>query len=117
MAYSLNVDVVVLFQVFVSPYGHGEFSLKDYEIMMAGCVVVKPQAADYVSYPNFYVPGETVFSVNANFSDLGTVLLDILQNLGHAQKMVTRTHELLQQYSRPEQFARDFDSFMSNVVV
>jgi hypothetical protein len=41
-------------KIFVSPFGLGEFSGKDYEGMLAGSLVVKPYSDKLKSYPNIY---------------------------------------------------------------
>lgn len=66
-------------QVFVSPYGAGEWSHKDFEAMLAGCVVVKPLAEHVVAYPNVYDPHTSVISTSVDFADLESKVLPLLE--------------------------------------
>lgn len=44
-------------QVLVSPWGWGEWSLKDHEAILCGCLVLKPEAGRYTAQPPIYDPG------------------------------------------------------------
>ena len=66
-------------KIFVSPYGYGEYSWKDYESIYSGCVLVKP-ACDFVISHGFdiYSSGVNYVPCKPDFSDLPAVLESIL---------------------------------------
>ena len=105
--------------MFVSPFGIGEFSGKDYEIIMAGALVVKPLATRLEAYPNIYSSSITV-STLPDFSDLDRKVMRFLkdkQGMQKAQKMVDKGRTMLRMYGKPEQFARDVDALLSRVIL
>ena len=106
-------------QMFVSPFGIGEFSGKDYEIIMAGALMIKPLANRLEAYPNIYSSSITV-STQPDFSDLDRKVMRILnskQGMRKAQKMVDKGRTLLRMYGKPEQFAQDVDALLSKVIL
>uniref|UniRef100_A0A061RJS8 Uncharacterized protein n=1 Tax=Tetraselmis sp. GSL018 TaxID=582737 RepID=A0A061RJS8_9CHLO len=54
---------------FISPYGLGEFSGKDYESILSGAILVKPLAERIESYPNIYSSSMTI-RTELQFDDL-----------------------------------------------
>ncbi len=105
--------------MFVSPFGIGEFSGKDYEIIMAGALMIKPMAIDLEAYPNIYSSKVTV-STRIDFSDLESKAMHFLKNeqgLQEAQKMVDRGRVLLREYGKPERLARDADALLSRIIL
>lgn len=89
-----------------------EVSLQDYEAWLAGCALVKPRAQDIQAYPNAFQSGYTVHDVSVDFSNLGDVVVGILQNLVAAQKMVDRVTAMLKKHGKPAQFAMDLDELL-----
>ena len=89
-----------------------EVSLQDYEAWLAGCILIKPRAQDIQAYPNAFQSGYTVFDVHVDFSNVGDVVLGILQHLDKAQMMVDRTTAMLRKHADPAQFAVDLDELL-----
>ncbi|WP_430475993.1 glycosyltransferase [Thalassospira lucentensis] len=58
----------------VSPFGLGEITLRDFEVFLAGAMLVKPDMSHMETWPNFYMPGETFLSYKLDFSDFEVVL-------------------------------------------
>jgi Glycosyl transferases group 1 len=106
-----------LAQVFVSPYGNGEWSYKDFEAIMSGCVVVKPQPGSYVGYPNIYQPGRLVVATKPDFSDLEDAVLDVLSDLNKWQSAVAAAQALLLKYADVQHYAQDLDWLLSNITL
>mmetsp|Transcript_35565 Transcript_35565/g.89682 ORF Transcript_35565/g.89682 Transcript_35565/m.89682 type:complete len:484 (+) Transcript_35565:271-1722(+) len=101
-------------KVFVSPFGIGEFSGKDYEAILSGALLVKPHAERLKAYPNIYDQKYAV-AVSANFSDLGEKVMPFLTSkaeLGKAQVMVDGARGMLKEYSSREHFAQDVDALL-----
>jgi len=64
---------------FVSPFGLGEFSGKDYESLLSGAILVKPWAHKLQSYPNIY-NGSFVIDTAIDFSDLEAKVMPYLED-------------------------------------
>lgn len=61
----------------LSPWGWGEACYRDYEAMLMGAVLIKPDT-DYVdSWPDIYHSGETYVPCSLDFSDLPGIALTI----------------------------------------
>jgi hypothetical protein len=54
----------------VSPFGWGEVCIRDFETILSGPVLLKPDMAHVETYPNIYIPFETYVPFNWNLGDL-----------------------------------------------
>lgn len=62
----------------VSPFGFGEITLKDFEAMLCGAVLLKPDMSHMETWPNLFVAGETILTHRWDLSDLTAVIDDAL---------------------------------------
>jgi hypothetical protein len=53
----------------VSPWGWGEYCIRDYEALLAGCVLIKPDTSFSETWPEL-VPNVHYLPINPDFSDL-----------------------------------------------
>ncbi len=67
-------------KVAVSPFGWGEPSYRDYEIIISGAALVKPDVSHMATWPDLYVQGETYMPFKWDCSDLQAVLEDALED-------------------------------------
>lgn len=93
-------------QVFVSPWGWGEWSHKDFEAMISGCIVVKPEPSSYEMFPALQEDGVSVLGVKADFSDLEEKVVALLHDMAAATKLAERASERLRTASDPSVYAR-----------
>ena len=63
-----------------SPFGWGEVCFRDFESLLAGCVVIKPDCGHFETYPDMYRAGETYASVRWDGSDLVAVVRQVLDS-------------------------------------
>ena len=61
-------------KVAVSPFGWGEPSYKDFEVMLNGAALLKPDVTHMQTWPDLYVAGETYMPFKWDCSDLEAVL-------------------------------------------
>jgi hypothetical protein len=54
----------------ISPFGLGEITLRDFEIFMAGSVLVKPEMAEIETWPDIFQDGTTFAAHRWDLSDL-----------------------------------------------
>jgi hypothetical protein len=64
--------------VSVSPFGHGEICLRDFETFLAGAALVKPDMSHVETWPPFYVDGETYVAHRWNLDDLEDAIRGLL---------------------------------------
>ena len=62
----------------ISPFGLGEITLKDFETFIMGALLLKPNMDSIVTWPDFYVPGETYIPFSWDLSDINEVIGDTL---------------------------------------
>ncbi len=53
-----------------SPFGYGEICWRDFEAILCGCVLVKPDMSHVETAPNVFVPNETYVPVRWDYQDL-----------------------------------------------
>lgn len=64
----------------LSPWGNGELCYRDYEAILCGCVLIKPNT-DHVSvWPDIFQNGKTYVACNYDFHDVPTIVNDIKNN-------------------------------------
>ena len=67
-------------RVGVSPFGYGEVCFRDFEIVLAGAALIKPDMSHLETWPLLYTQGSTYAAHRWDFSDLSSVLEDLLTN-------------------------------------
>lgn len=119
MKYDNFVKLLKKTKVFLSPFGLGEFSGKDYEAIMSGAVVVKPLASKIRSFPNIYEP-HYMLEVDKDFSNLEEAVMPILNNVDslrhNGQRMVDRGQQHLKNYG-VGRFAQQLDHVLETIVL
>jgi hypothetical protein len=115
-------DFIQLLQdtkIFVSPFGIGEFSGKDYEAMMAGALVAKPLLRKFESYPNIY-SSHFMLETEVDFSDLEEVLMPYLLDedklRSRGQEKVDKGQKLLKKYSKIGPLVEHFDQVLYRIL-
>jgi len=92
--YSKYMNILNNTKIFISPYGWGEFSLKEYECICFGAHIVKPKIY-FQYYPNYC---ENMDDFEIDFSNFESKILDILSNLDNAQKKVDSNRKMFLDY-------------------
>ena len=67
-------------QIGVSPFGVGEITLRDFEIIICGAVLVKPDMSHMQTWPALFQPGETYIPHKWDLSDLKEKLEELTGN-------------------------------------
>jgi hypothetical protein len=112
LEYHEYVGLLKQSKIVISPWGWGEWSHKDFEILMAGCVVVKPRSDIFRIHPAIFEHNVTAITTKEDLSDLEEQILPFLRDVPRAQAMATRVQGLWRQYARPDQLAQDWDELM-----
>jgi len=58
----------------VSPFGWGEINIRDFESILSGACLIKPDMESLETYPNVYLANKTYIPFRWNFSDLVEVI-------------------------------------------
>lgn len=90
-------------KVCVSPWGYGERCHRDYEAILSGCVLVKPDTSHIAMYPDMFDPLHGCYiPCRTDFSDLKEIVEDVNLNWGKYQNMRENALKFLLDSYRPE---------------
>ena len=65
-------------KICLSPFGYGELCWRDFEAVLSGCLLVKPDTGHIRSLPELFVAGETYLPVARDYSDLEAICAPML---------------------------------------
>ena len=104
-------------KIFVSPYGWGEYSWKDFEAALSGCILVKPQSSFLKSYgPALYQ--NAIVECQPDYSDLPEVIDRILCSLNQFQQRAQAMRkELVDARTNDQSYAADIALAFSTLSV
>jgi len=85
-------------RICVSPFGYGEICWRDFEAVLCGCVLVKPDMSHVETQPNIFIPNETYVPVQWDYSDLGTTLTQLLAQPERCERLRTNAFSVLRNY-------------------
>lgn len=74
-------------QICISPFGWGEMAYRDFEAIISGTALLKPDMSHLETWPNVYQPGKTYIPYKWDFSDFEDVLTDALANTQKCQEI------------------------------
>lgn len=114
----LYLELLTRSRIVVSPWGLGEFAYRDYEAILAGCIMVKPNT-DFVRTfePDLYQSGKYYVSCQPDFANLQDVISDIVTNYSRYREMTMNARrELIRANSKEAviaYFAKLFNSALN----
>ena len=82
-------------QISISPFGMGEVCYRDFETVMNGALLVKPDMGHVETWPDIYKNNETYIGCEWDFSNLEEILEGLLsdtQNLQHIAREAQRNY-------------------------
>lgn len=92
-------------KIVVSPWGHGEMTIRDYETLWAGAALIKPRTDFLTTAPDILVEGVTYTPCKPDWSDLEERIEEVLGNWDSNRHMRARARELAQIAWGGEEFA------------
>jgi hypothetical protein len=103
-------------KIFVSPYGLGEYSFKDFEAIFAGCLLVKPDSSFCTCHSLDVFGGGYCVQLKPDMSDFNETLTNIYDNLKDYRNMAARASEELRTAFQPEDYAREILKVFTSAV-
>lgn len=88
-----------------SPFGYGEVCWRDYEAIMAGAVLLKPDTGHIETCPDIFRPWETYVPVRWDLTDFNDALRRLLADAPLRRAIAGRAFEVLQNYTCSDDFA------------
>lgn len=108
-------QILMQSKLFLSPFGYGEWSHKDFEAILLGCVIIKP-SCHFESYPNIYQPDKTCLKCKCDYSDLQAVVSKALNQPEKLQIISQNARELLKKYMNYPFLASEFQTFLKSIL-
>lgn len=96
-------------QVGVGPFGVGEITLRDFEIIICGAVLVKPDMNHLETWPNLFQPGETYIPHKWDLSDLKEKLGTLIDNPDLRIRIASDAQKIYKDAVSPEGLANFAD--------
>ncbi|EEX08963.1 conserved hypothetical protein [Ruegeria lacuscaerulensis ITI-1157] len=99
----------------VSPFGFGELCWRDFEAILCGSLLVKPDMSHVQTWPDIFVPHETYVPVSWDFSDLEEVCAPYLADESKRLRLVEAARVCLLDSLKPQSFLNQFVSLENRV--
>ena len=85
-------------RICISPFGYGEVCWRDFEAIIFGCLLVKPDMSHLRTEPDIFIPGETYVPVKWDFSDLAETCSRYLVDDSALNRITRRAYDVLANY-------------------
>jgi hypothetical protein len=102
-------------RICVSPFGYGEICWRDFEAILCGCLLVKPDMGHVVAKPNVFKPGATYVSVKWDYSDLEETCQYYINNEDERLKIVLNAQCILKEALSEDWFVGEFSQLLERL--
>jgi hypothetical protein len=99
-------------KICVSPLGYGEVCYRDYESVIFGCLLMKPDMSHAEVYPDIFRPYETYVPIAWDYSDLEEKIDYYLKCEDERLQITNRAREVLKKSHQAEGFIELVDSML-----
>lgn len=89
-----------------SPFGYGEVCWRDYEAVLSGAVVLKPDMSHVETAPDIFVAWETYAPVAWDLSDLREAMDRLLSDSALREAIARKAYQTLQTWLQSDAFAQ-----------
>jgi len=104
-------------RICVSPFGYGEICWRDFEAVLCGCVLVKPDMSHVDTQPNIFIPNETYVPVLWDYSDLRSTLTQLLAQPERCERLRTNAFGVLRDYFEGNGIIQSFQHILRSLGV
>lgn len=110
------IDNLSKSKICISPFGQGELCFRDFEAMLIGTILVKPDQSNIVTAPDMFEEGETYIGCKLDWSDLEEKIEYILDNFSEVNdKLTTNIRNKFVQNYTIEKFCKHYYDIFSNL--
>ena len=88
MDFQTYMEKLAQSKICISPFGQGELCFRDFEAMLAGTILIKPDQSNIITSPNIYVEGETYIGCKHDWSDLEERIDYVLNNFNELNERI-----------------------------
>lgn len=90
-----------------SPFGYGEVCWRDFEAMLTGSLLLKPDMSHLDCYPEMFIPNETYVSLAWDLSDFDEKVDYYLNHPEERNRITRNAFTLLKTYFQEQRFLED----------
>ena len=103
-------------KICISPFGMGELCFRDFESILMGTIILRPDQSNIITSPNVYVEGETYIGCKLDWSDLEEKVDFILSNFNELnQKINYNVQTMIKKEYTDENFCMHYYNIFKNV--
>jgi Glycosyl transferases group 1 len=102
-------------KICVSPFGFGEICWRDFEAILCGCLLVKPDMGHLKTLPDLFVPGVTYVPVRWDYGDLDSQCARYLGDEAERLRIVERARQTLLTSLEPRWFLDQFAAVLGRL--
>lgn len=102
-------------KICLSPFGFGEICWRDFEAVICGCLLVKPDMSHVETQPDIFKPFETYVPVRWDYSDVHERCSHYLTHPEERERIVKRASEVLGDFYDKHQFVNLFSDILKRV--
>ena len=116
MDFQIYMERLAQSKICISPFGQGELCFRDFEAMLAGTILIKPDQSNITTSPNIFVEGETYIGCNHDWSNLEERIDYVLNNFNELnEKIIYNTRNMyIDQYTH-HNFCMYYHNLFSNL--
>jgi len=85
-------------KICISPFGYGEICWRDFEAVLSGCLLVKPNMGHVETRPNIFRANDTYVPVQWDFADLEEKCSYYLEHEQERRRIVDQAFQVLDEF-------------------
>lgn len=104
-------------KIIYSPFGWGELCFRDFEAVLSGSLLLKPDMSHLETWPDIFVPGETYVPVDWDGENLREQCLHYLEDEGERRRIAANAYQAFveQESKLQERFQHCLEEILSMV--
>jgi hypothetical protein len=99
----------------IGPFGVGEITLRDFEIIICGAALLKPDMRHMTTWPELFVPKQTYIPHKWDLSDFYTVIDDLLKSSDLCRQVAENAQDRYKKILSPDGM-RNFAERLSGII-
>jgi hypothetical protein len=103
-------------KICLSPFGFGEICWRDFEAIICGCLLVKPDMSHVETVPNIFRPFETYIPVRWDYSDVYEQCSYYLKHADERERIATAAFDELREFYDGRRFVNLFSAILERVL-
>jgi hypothetical protein len=104
-------------RICVSPFGYGELCWRDFETVLMGSLLVKPDMSHVRTEPNIFIAGETYVPVRWDYSNLSEVCARYLADDAERNRITSQAYQVLSDYYHNSGYLKCFSKLLAQAGV